>query len=51
MHEAVELEWARQRVRIEDERRELKRRDTLVDFMGLNNRTCRWPLPGFADSG
>jgi hypothetical protein len=28
----------------EDEPRELKRFDTSVDFMGLNNRTCRWPL-------
>jgi hypothetical protein len=28
----------------DDERRELKRCDTPVDFMGLNNRTCRWPL-------
>jgi hypothetical protein len=28
----------------EDERRESKRCDTSVDFMGLNNRTCRWPL-------
>ena len=28
----------------EDERRESKRCDTPVDFMGLNNRTCRWPL-------
>jgi hypothetical protein len=33
-----------QHARIEDERRELKRCDTSVDFMGLNNRTCRWPL-------
>jgi hypothetical protein len=37
-------EWDKQRARIEGERRELKRRDTPVDFMGLNNRTCRWPL-------
>jgi hypothetical protein len=37
-------EWGQQRARIEDERRELKRRDTPVDFMELNNRTCRWPL-------
>ena len=28
----------------EDERRESKRCDTSVDFMGLNNWTCRWPL-------
>jgi hypothetical protein len=42
---AAELnEWGRQRARIEDEQRELKRRDTPVDFMELNNRTCRWPL-------
>jgi hypothetical protein len=27
-----------------DERRELKRCDTAVDFTELNNRTCRWPL-------
>jgi hypothetical protein len=41
---AAELdERDRQRVQ-EDERRELKRCDTPVDFMGLNNRTCRWPL-------
>jgi hypothetical protein len=41
---AAELdEWDRQRVQ-DDERRELKRCDTPVDFMGLNNRTCRWPL-------
>jgi hypothetical protein len=33
-----------QHARIEDERRELKRCDTSMDFMGLNNRTCRWPL-------
>ena len=40
MHEAAELdEWGRQRARIEDERR-----STLVDFMELNDRTCRWPL-------
>jgi hypothetical protein len=45
MHEAAELdEWSRQCARIEDERRELKRRDTPVDFTGLSNRTCRWPL-------
>jgi hypothetical protein len=37
-------EWDQQRVRIEGERRELKRCDTSVDFMGLNNQTCRWPL-------
>jgi hypothetical protein len=41
---AAELdEWDRQSVQ-EDERRELKRCDTPVDFMGLNNQTCRWPL-------
>jgi hypothetical protein len=41
---AAELdEWDRQRAQ-EDERRESKRCDTPVDFMGLNNRTCRWPL-------
>jgi hypothetical protein len=39
---AVEFdEWGPQRARIEDERRAC---DTPVDFMGLNNRTCRWPL-------
>jgi hypothetical protein len=37
-------EGGEQRARIEDEGRESKRRDTPVDFMGLNNRTCRWPL-------
>jgi hypothetical protein len=37
-------EWGQQRARMEDERRELKRRDTPVDLMELNNRTCRWPL-------
>jgi hypothetical protein len=37
---AAELdEWDRQRAQ-EDERR----CDTSVDFMGLNYRTCRWPL-------
>jgi hypothetical protein len=41
---AAELdEWDRQRAQ-EGERRESKRCDTPVDFMGLNNRTCRWPL-------
>jgi hypothetical protein len=30
-----------QRVQIEEES---KRCDTAVDFMGLNYRTCRWPL-------
>jgi hypothetical protein len=45
MHEAAELdEWVPQCARIEDEQRELKRRSTSVDVMGLNNRTCRWPL-------
>jgi hypothetical protein len=28
----------------EDERREPTPCDTSVDFTGLNNRTCRWPL-------
>ena len=28
----------------EDERQESKRCDTSVDFIGLNSRTCRWPL-------
>jgi len=37
-------EWGQQRAQIEDERQELKRRGTAVDFMELNNRTCRWPL-------
>ena len=37
-------EWGQQRAQIEDERQELKRRGTPVDFMELNNRTCRWPL-------
>jgi hypothetical protein len=37
---AAELdEWDKQRAQ-EDERR----RDTSVDFTGLNSRTCRWPL-------
>jgi hypothetical protein len=36
-------EWGQQRAQIEDERQELKRRGTPVDFMELNNRTCRWP--------
>jgi len=45
MHEAAELDsWVPQRARIEDEQRELKQRGTSVDFMGLNDRTCRWPL-------
>jgi len=45
MHEAAELdEWVPQCARIEDELRELKRRGTSVDFMELNDRTCRWPL-------
>jgi hypothetical protein len=43
MHEAAELdEWVPQ-CAIEDELRELKRRDTSVDFMELNDRS-RWPL-------
>jgi hypothetical protein len=38
--EAAELdEWDPQRAQ-ENERRH----DTSVDFMGLNYRTCRWPL-------
>jgi len=47
MHEAAELdEWVPQCARIEDELRELKQRGTSdsVDFMELNDRTCRWPL-------
>ena len=44
MHEAAELdEWVPQ-CAIEDELRELKRRGTSVDFIELNDRTCRWPL-------
>ena len=36
---AAELdEWDRQRAQEE------RRCDTSVDFMGLNSRTCRWPL-------
>jgi hypothetical protein len=37
---AAELdEWDRQRAQEDD-----RRCDTPVDFTGLNNRTCRWPL-------
>jgi hypothetical protein len=45
MHEAAELdEWVPQCARIEDEQPELKRRGASVDFLELNDRTCRWPL-------